>query len=108
MTLEYLGLLIFCLTASCFFSGSETSLFSLSNLKIEEIKNKHPFSGKIITKILQKPQKLLVAILISNTFVNIFATLITIQIFHQSHLIALFISALLILIFGEVTNKNNA
>lgn len=88
---------------SGFFSGSETSLFSLSKLKLESIRKKHPKRGKIISYLLQNPQNLLITILICNLFVNIFATLIALKIFPKW--IAFIVITCLILIFGEVTPK---
>lgn len=91
---------------SGFFSGSETSFFSLSNLALEKLKKKHPKRGNLVGKLLKDPQKLLVTILICNMFANILATLIALRIFPR--LIALALMTGLILIFGEVTPKTIA
>ena len=99
-------LLIILLLLSGFFSGSETSIFSLSSLNLENIKRKHPKRGNIIAKLLAKPQRLLVTILICNTSINIFATLIAIKIFPRW--LAIILITFLILIFGEVTPKTLA
>ena len=99
-------LLVILILSSGFFSGSETSIFSLSALAIESIKKKHPKRGKIITKLLSQPQKLLVTILICNIFANIFATLIAIRVFPRG--IAIILITITILIFGEITPKTIA
>ena len=114
VTIEiYFIVLAFLLFLSFFFSGSETSLFSLSKLKIEDIKKKKPKRGAIIEKLLANPQKLLVTILICNTTVNILATLTASHIFSRllpdfQLSILIIVMTLLILIFGEVTPKSIA
>ncbi len=100
-------LLLIFLFLSAFFSASETSIFSLSHIKLEDIKKKYPVRGSIIEKFHKKPQNLLIAILIGNLFVNISISLITIELINNRW-IAFFTSAILILIFGEITPKTLA
>ncbi len=99
-------LFIICILFSAFFSGSETSLFSLSNIKLETIKEKNPRTGMIISKLLENPQKLLVTILICNIGVNIFATLLAIKIFPKW--LAVPIVTVIIILFGEISPKTIA
>lgn len=106
-------LLAFFLFLSFFCSGSETSLFSLSSLKVEDIKKKHPKRGWIISHLLKDHQKLLVTILICNTFANIFATLTAGKIFSKYFpdadvWLVILTMTFLVLIFGEVTPKSLA
>jgi putative hemolysin len=96
-------LLISLFFLSVFFACSETSLFSLDNLKLEKIKNKLPRIGSIISKLLGKPEKLLVTILICNLGVNIFITLIAIKIFPAY--IAVPLTTIVIVIFAETVPK---
>ncbi len=72
--LYYLTTLLVLLFLSAFFSGSETSLFSLSKIRIKRMKmEKSPNSG-IVDSILSKPADLLTTILIGNMFANVFAS----------------------------------
>ena len=60
--------LLFC---SALISGAEVALFSLSQKDLEETLQEHPSKGKIITKLLEKPKKLLATLLVANNFINI-------------------------------------
>ena len=50
------------------FSGSETAYFSLSKLDLSEMP-----SGSRVRKLMENPERLLIAILVGNTFVNVAA-----------------------------------
>lgn len=106
--MNYTDLILFivCISCSAFFSGSETSLFSLSNVKLESIKEKSPGIGGIISKLLNNPQKLLVTILICNVGVNIYATELAINIFPKW--LAAPLATILIIVFGEISPKTIA
>ncbi|MBP7552433.1 MAG: HlyC/CorC family transporter [Spirochaetes bacterium] len=101
------------LALSAFFSGSETSLFSLNSLKVEDFKRKYKIRGKMIFSLLEHPQRLLVTILICNTTVNTSATLAASNIFTKyipeaDYILVVIVMTLLILIIGEVTPKTLA
>jgi Mg2+/Co2+ transporter CorB len=53
---------------SGFFSGSETAFFSLSKLDLGEMP-----PGSRVRRLMDKPEKLLIAILVGNTLVNVAA-----------------------------------
>ena len=59
------------LACSAFISGSEVALFSLSQKDVDEILNKDFNKGTLISRLLEKPKKLLATILVANNFVNI-------------------------------------
>lgn len=59
------------LACSAFISGSSAALFSLSQKDIDDISNKDYNSGTLISRLLEKPKKLLATILVANNFVNI-------------------------------------
>ncbi len=63
--------IIILLVCSAFISGSEVALFSLSQKDIDDISNKDYNSGTLISRLLEKPKKLLATILVANNFVNI-------------------------------------
>jgi len=104
---------------SAFFSGSETALFSLSLLEIKILEKEKKIKNAIILKLLHNPRKVLVTILLGNTFVNIALAVtsskISLELSHKynfSRSFALSMSAIIItaiiVIFGEITPKNIA
>ena len=109
-------LFVILLISSGIFSGSETALFGTRRNALRELKSA---SAKRTLKLLDKPQKLLIAILIGNTLVNIALTvlvaLLTYRLseqYHWPHLVTAFIEVvvvtLMVLIFGEVIPKTIA
>ncbi len=63
--------IIILLACSAFISGSEVALFSLSQKDVDEILNKDFNKRTLISRLLEKPKKLLATILVANNFVNI-------------------------------------
>jgi len=63
-----LFVLLFC---SALISGAEVALFSLTRAHLETEENNTPKALQIITKLLEKPKKLLATILVANNFINI-------------------------------------
>jgi gliding motility-associated protein GldE len=68
--------IIMLLACSAFISGSEVALFSLSQKDVNEIQNKDFNKGMLISRLLEKPKKLLATILVANNFVNIAVVII--------------------------------
>jgi len=110
-----IGLLVFMLVLSAFFSGSETSLMTINRYRLRHlVKLKH--SGAIkAQQLLQRPDRVLGLILLCNNFVNNFAssiaTVIAIKLYadqESSVAIAAAILTLVMLIFSEVTPKTLA
>src|SRR5210317_2131288 len=61
------------LLGSAFFSGSETALFSLSRLDLQQLrKEKSPYS-ETLHELLDQPRRLIISILSGNELVNIAA-----------------------------------
>lgn len=79
MDAKSLYLILFILL-SAFFSGSEAAMFSLSRVYLKKLENDGGKRAKRVLKLLANPRKLLVTLLLGNTFVNIaissFSTLI--------------------------------
>ena len=105
--------LILLFLLSAFFSGSETSLFSLSRARVRRLRDHSGSSGKLAARLLQTPGKLLITILVGNLLVNIaissmLATSFTQWFGGKGAIIAVFASTFLLLIFGEVTPKTFA
>jgi gliding motility-associated protein GldE len=63
--------IVLLLVCSALISGSEVALFSLSQKDVDEIQNKDYNKGILISRLLEKPKKLLATILVENNFVNI-------------------------------------
>ena len=110
-----LELLLFTLLMlfSAFFSSSETSLFSLNDLQLEQMRrDENPRIG-LIERMLSEPRRLIVTILIGNEFVNVAASVISAAIVIDllgagSKLVNLFVMVPLLLLVGEITPKTLA
>jgi putative hemolysin len=98
---------------SGFFSASETSLMSLSKIRIRHMVDEKVKGSALISKLVENPSKLLGAILVGNNIVNIgasaLATSLAIDYFGNTGVgIATGIMTILVLIFGEITPKSLA
>ncbi|NOX71794.1 MAG: HlyC/CorC family transporter [Candidatus Micrarchaeota archaeon] len=106
-------ILLILLGLSAFFSGSETALFSLSEIKIRRLVKEKRRGAKTLQKLKSNPGMLLSTILIGNNIVNIaasaLATVVSIHIFGDIGTgIAVGVLTVLILIFGEIFPKSVA
>ena len=107
-----LSLFIFLLMLSAFFSGSETAFFSLSKVRLEKFKKKNRKALQI-ESLKEEPDYLLSSILLGNMFVNIcFSSLITVVFIditaNYGAFVSIALSALLVIIFGEIMPKGIA
>jgi len=98
---------------SGFFSSSETSLFSLSKVQLEQMRRDGHPSLSCIERLLSQPRRLIVTILIGNEFVNVAASVISAAIVIQllgaeNKFINLFIMVPVLLLVGEITPKTMA
>ena len=62
------------LATSAFLSGSETSLFSLSSVRLRRLLDEKKRGASTVAEVLKEPRNLLATILLSNLFVTVFAT----------------------------------
>ncbi len=111
--LPYAAILLILIIFSGFFSGSETALFSLSHIQRERIKRRNNNKGLLINKLLSRPRKLIVTILIGNDMVNIAASVIAASLFvsffkDYGEWIAMAVMTPVTLIFAEVIPKTLA
>ena len=111
----WLELIVFCLLMlfSAFFSSSETSLFSLSEMQIAQMRRDGNPRVGLIEKLLAQPRRLIVTILIGNELVNVAATAISATFVIQmlgaeNELINLLVMVPILLLFGEITPKTIA
>ena len=106
------GVLLF---FSAMISGSEVAFFSLSPSHINNLKEKKTRTGLMVLSHLEKPDRLLANILITNNFVNvgivIIASFVTDKLIHFSNspilgfVIQVVIITFLLLLFGEIIPK---
>jgi putative hemolysin len=109
LTIMAFSLLIL-LALSAFFSGSETALMAISKLRLEHLKKAKPVRARLVERILDKPEKLIGAILLGNNLVNVamsaIATAVAISIWGEPGIVYVTgILTLVILIFAEITPK---
>ena len=109
------ALLVVLLIGSALISGAEVAMFSLTRTDLEDEDLAAKNQIKIITKLLERPKKLLATILVANNFINIgivilFAFLSEFMFAGISSAIVKFILdvvvvTFLILLFGEILPK---
>ena len=105
-------ILLFC---SALLSGAGVALFSLSQKDIDQIIQESNSKGNIISKLLEKPKKLLATLMIANKFINISIILLFLfigkSIFEAittpflKFITEVTIVTFMILLFGEVLPK---
>jgi putative hemolysin len=98
---------------SGFFSSSETSLFSLNKLQLEQMRRDNNPRINLIERLLSEPRRLIVTILIGNEFVNVAASVISAAIVIDllgagNKMVNLFIMVPILLLVGEITPKTLA
>ncbi|MDQ1329773.1 MAG: HlyC/CorC family transporter [Thermodesulfobacteriota bacterium] len=108
-----ISIILLLLIFSGFFSGSETALFSLSSIQRERFKRAGNRKSLLINKLLSRPRKLIITILIGNDMVNIAASVIATSLFvsyskDQGQWIAMAVMTPMTLIFAEVIPKTLA
>ena len=114
--LPYLIGLVGLLILSGFFSGSETALCALTRVQIEKIRLKRGNSSAIVN-FVDNPRRLFITVLLGNNLVNVTFAILMLRfvplVFPESieafyPYIALALSVILMLIFGEMTPKTYA
>lgn len=110
-------LIIFlCIILSALFSASEIAIFSFDKKNINEFSKEHKYLARYLEEVLKNSKKILITILISNTFVAVWASITSVQLafyasekFNISKDLAIFLQILilttLILTIGEITPK---
>lgn len=105
-----IGILIFLLFSSAYFSAAETALFSLSPLTIKSYKNSGEPRLTLIAKMMARPGDILVTILMLNILANLLVQNTVSSLFSEfpNWLLKVGVPLLLTLIFGEVLPKSFA
>lgn len=112
--------LILLLVCSGLISGAEVALFGLSQTELNEMRNSGSAKVNIISRLLEKPKKLLATILIANNAINIGIVLLLNDIgdtlfagidrvyfgfISARFLLEVILATFLILLFGEILPK---
>ena len=108
-----LGIVIVCLALSAFFSGSETALTAASRARMHALESAGDERAGIINRLLLAKERLIGAMLIGNSIVNIgasaFTTSVLVQFFGaEGAIYATVVMSVLIIIFAEVMPKTMA
>jgi CBS domain containing-hemolysin-like protein len=103
-------LFIICVLLSAFFSSSEVALISITKAKARTLVNEGKPGSNAVAALKEKPDRLLITILIGNNIVNIaaasLATAIAISIFGDIGVgIATGFVVIVLLVFGEIGPK---
>ncbi|MBP1840258.1 gliding motility-associated protein GldE [Formosa algae] len=112
-----IGIVLLCvlLICSALISGAEVAMFSLTVTDIDEGIEEDSKAIKIISKLLERPKKLLATILVANNFINIGIVILFAYlgdfIFHSitsevmRFILEVVLVTFLILLFGEILPK---
>ena len=110
-----LSVLVLMLALSAFFSGSETAITALDNLKLRSLIQEQGDSGRIFSLVLERRARFITTLLIGNNLVNNFSAILTSNLFaiwfgtdETVVLVATVAVTVLVLIFGEITPKSLA
>lgn len=104
----------FLLLGSAFFSSSETALFSLSRIDLQQLRRDRNRYADTLHALLDQPRRLIISILCGNEIINIAAAAnMTAILFHlysdeKVMLLNILIMVPLLLLFGEITPKTIA
>jgi len=107
------GLLVFLLLCSAFFSSAETGLLSLNRYRLRHQAKEGHRGARRASNLLERPDRLLGTILVGNNFVNILAssiaTVLAMQLWGEAGIaIATLGLTIALLIFAEITPKTLA
>jgi len=101
------------LIISGFFSAAETSLMSLSKIRVRYMVDENVKGAKLVQTLVENPSKLIGSVLVGNNIANIagsaIATALTMKLFEGNAVaIATIAMTILILVFSEITPKSLA
>jgi putative hemolysin len=107
------AVLILLLLLSAFFSGSETAITALDNLKLQSLIKEQGDPDRLFTLVLNKRRRFITTLLVGNTLVNNTSAILTSNLFsiwfgNQAIGLATFVITFLTLTFGEIVPKSLA
>ncbi|MCX7876272.1 MAG: hemolysin family protein [Melioribacteraceae bacterium] len=108
--------ILVCILLSALFSASEIAIFSFDKKSLNDYKKNHPILGKYLNELLSNSKKVLITILLSNTIVAVWASIISVQLtfliaekYNYQKDVAIFfqivVLTILLLTIGEITPK---
>ncbi len=111
----YIGIMLFCVMMSAYFSATETAFSSLNRTKIRTLAEKGNKRAKLVNKLLDNYDSLISTILIGNNIVNIamasIGTMLFVDLIKDQDLgatVSTAVVTIVVLIFGEITPKSIA
>ena len=111
----YIGIMLFCVMMSAYFSATETAFSSLNRTKIRTLVEKGNKKAKLVNKLLDNYDSLISSILIGNNIVNIacasLGTMLFVDLINDKDLgatVSTAVVTVVVLIFGEITPKSIA
>jgi putative hemolysin len=107
------AVVVLTLLLSAFFSGSETVITALDNLKLRSLIKEQGDPDRLFTLVLHKRRRFITTLLVGNTLVNNTTAILTSNLFtlwlgNQAIGIATFVVTFLTLTFGEIVPKSLA
>lgn len=108
-----IGALVLMLVLSALFSGSETALTALDNLKLKALIQEEGDPKRLFRLVLEKRGRFITTLLVGNNLVNNFSAILTSNLFalwlgNAGLGVATAVVTFLVLIFGEITPKSLA
>ncbi len=109
----YIGVMLFCVMMSAYFSATETAFSSLNRTRIRTLCEKGNKRAKLVNKLLDNYDSLISTILIGNNIVNIagasLGTLLFVDLMGDiGATVSTAVVTVVVLIFGEITPKSVA
>ncbi len=111
----YIGIMLFCVMMSAYFSATETAFSSLNRTKIRTLVEKGNKKAKLVNKLIDNYDALISTILIGNNIVNIacasLGTMLFVDLINDNDLgatVSTAVVTIVVLIFGEITPKSIA
>lgn len=108
------AVLVLMLLLSAFFSGSETAITALDNLRLRALIKERGDRGRIFSLVMEKRARFITTLLVGNNLVNNFSAILISNFFaiwfgsNEAVLAATVFATVLVLIFGEITPKSLA
>lgn len=108
-----IGVLLLMLVLSALFSGSETAITALDNLKLRALIKEQGDPKRLFRLVLEKRGRFITTLLVGNNLVNNFSAILTSNLFalwlgNAGLGVATAVVTFLVLIFGEITPKSLA
>jgi len=108
-----LAALVLMLLLSAFFSGSETAITALDNLKLKALIKEQGDPNRLFALVLSNRRRFITTLLVGNTLVNNFSAILTSNLFsfwfgNRGIGMATFVITFLTLTFGEIVPKSLA